>query len=365
LSGQKCRILIYLIQNYMKFIKYIIISLLLILFAGATISGYFMMEFFWKKPKADAKISVLTVEKGDGVKKISSSLKDAGIIKSSFVFETYVWLIGAQGVFQPGEYGLKAGENIYSLVRELTNVSVKENQYTLIEGWDLKDISTYLKKNGLIKEDDDLYYLTGRPVADYRKEKIDFKGGWNYEFLADKPAYVSLEGYIYPDTYRILAEGTAESLIKKALNNFDKKLTLELREEIKRQKKTIFEVVTLASIVEKEVKTEADRKIVADIFLRRIAKGMALQSDATVNYITESGRARSTFSDLRIDSPYNTYKYPGLPLGPICNPSIEAIKAVIYPQANNYLFFLTDKDGVTHYAKTNAEHNANRAKYLD
>ncbi|MFA5133911.1 MAG: endolytic transglycosylase MltG [Patescibacteria group bacterium] len=348
----------------MKFVKYFFITLIFIIFAAVTVAGYFTLEFFWKKPSSNAKIVVFNITKGDGVKRISAALKDAGIIKSTFGFETYVWLVGLDGVFQPGEYGLRAGENISSLVRELTTVSTKENQFTLIEGWDLIDIAKYLQEKKLIKNDDEFYYLTGRPGVDYRKEKVDFKGGWNYEFLSDKPAYANLEGFIYPDTYRILAEGNVESLIKKALNNFDKKLTSDLREEIGRQKKTIFEVVTMASVVEKEIGSYEDRRIVADIFWRRLKMGMALQADSTVNYITQSGRARSTYADLKTDSPWNTYKYSGLPLGPICNPSIEAIKATIYPQKNDYLFFLTDKNGVTHYAKTNAEHNINRAKYL-
>ncbi|MFH1193978.1 MAG: endolytic transglycosylase MltG [bacterium] len=346
------------------FFKYLIISLFIALFAGAIIAGYFLNEFFLKKPAAGVQAAAFAIDKGESVKKISQSLKDAGIINNVFMFEAYVWLVGREGVFQPGDYGLKAGTNIASIVNDLTAINVRENQFTLIEGWNLKDVAEYLKEKKLIQQDGDLYFLTGRPGVDYRKTKVDFKGGWNYGFLADKPAYVSLEGYIYPDTYKILAEGNAESLLKKALNNFDKKLTPELREEIKNQGKTIFEVITLASIVEKEVRAYDDRRIVADLFWRRIAKGMPLQADSTINYITASGRARSTFDDLKIDSPWNTYKYAGLPLGPISNPSIEAIRAVVYPLPNNYVYFLTGKDGNVYYAKTSAEHIRNR-KYLE
>lgn len=344
--------------------KYLLTTILLLMFAGAVSAGYFLNEFFLKRPAAGAAAAAFVIDKGESVKKISQALKDAGIINSAFIFESYVWLVGREGVFQPGEYGLKPGASIASLVDDLTAINVKESQFTLIEGWNLKDMAEYLEEKKLIKQDSGLYFLTGRPAVDYRKTKVDFQGGWNYGFLADKPAYVSLEGYIYPDTYKILAEGNAENLLKKALNNFDRKLTSELREEIKNQGKTIFEVVTLASIVEKEVRAYDDRRIVADLFWRRIAKGMPLQADSTINYITDSGRARSTFDDLKIDSPWNTYKYAGLPLGPISNPSIEAIRAVIYPQKNDYLYFLTGKGGKVYYAKTSAEHIRNR-KYLE
>jgi UPF0755 protein len=345
-------------------LKHLFIFIFIALFAGAIAAGYFLNDFFLKRPAPGLAAVAFPIDKGESVKKISQSLKDAGIINNVFMFEAYVWLVGREGVFQPGEYNLKAGTNIASLVGDLTAINVRENQFTLIEGWDLKDMAEYLKEKKLIRQDSEWYFLTGRPGVDYRKNKIDFQGGWNYGFLADKPAYVSLEGYIYPDTYKILAEGNAEGLMKKALNNFDKKLTSELREEIKKQGKTIFEVVTLASIVEKEVSAYEDRRIAADLFWRRLAKGMALQADSTVNYITDSGRARSTFDDLKIDSPWNTYKYAGLPLGPISNPSIEAIRAVVYPQKNNYLYFLTGKDGKVYYAKTSAEHIRNR-KYLE
>lgn len=346
-------------------VKTILILSLIFLLAAVTAGGYFVNEFFIKRPAADAAPAAFLVEKGDSVKKISRRLKEDGIIKNTFIFETYVWLLQLEGIFQPGQYGLKSGDNIASIVGELTSVNILENKITIIEGWTLRDIAKNLLNKKIIQSEKDFFYLTGRPAADYRKEKVDFRGGWNYDFLADRPAHASLEGYIYPDTYRALAERGAEGIVEKALNNFGKKLTPDLRAEIKQRGKTIFEVVTLASIVEREVFGNEDRKIVADIFWRRLEIGMPLQADSTINYITQSGRARSTYEDLKIDSPWNTYKYKGLPLGPISNPSIEAIRAVIYPAPNNYLYFLTNKDGGVHYARTSSEHARNRAKYLE
>lgn len=348
-----------------RIFKYLTVIIVLALFAGAVAASYFLSEFYFKKPAAGAAPVAFTIEKGDSVKKIAGNLEEERIIKGTFVFETYVWLLQLEGVFQPGEYKLLPGANISSIARELTALNVRENKLTLIEGWSLKDITEYLREKKLISRESDLYYWTGRPAVDYRKMRIDFVGGWRYDFLADKPAYAGLEGYIYPDTYRVLVDAGAQGLVKKSLDNFDKKLTPDLRAEILRQGKTIFEVVIMASVVEKEVPGYEDRRMVADIFWRRIKMGMPLGADSTINYITGSGRERSTYQDLKIDSPWNTYKYAGLPLGPICNPSIEAIRAAIYPAANNYLYFLTDKDGAVHFAKTAVEHNRNKAKYLE
>lgn len=334
----------------MKFIKYFIFILILATLAVSTATGYFINEFYFKKPIAGAAPMRLTIKQGDSVKKISKNLKSAGIIASPFVFEAYVWLLQLDGIFQPGEYKLLPGQNISSLAEKLTAIYIDEIKLTLIEGWTLRDMAEYLKEKKLI----------GNTI------NLDFSAkNFNYDFLADKPASANLEGYVYPDTYRILIQDGVPGLIKKALDNFGRKLTPDLRTEIKRQGKTIFQIVTMASIIEKEVRGYEDRRLAADLFWRRIKIGMPLGADSTINYITGSGRDRSTYDDLKINSPYNTYKYAGLPRGPISNPSIESIRAAIYPAPNNYLYFLTDKDGGVHYAKTAAEHARNRAKYLE
>lgn len=148
------------------------------------------------------------------------------------------------------------------------------------------------------------------------------------------------------------------------LRNFDDKLTPEMRAEIKKQGRTVYQVLTLASIVEKEMFGYESRRQVAGVFYNRLKIGMPLQSDATVNYITGKGMTRPTIADTKIDNRYNTYKYYGLPPGPICNPSIESIKAVIYPASNNYLYFLTTPDNQIIFSKTMDEHLKNQYKYF-
>ena len=149
------------------------------------------------------------------------------------------------------------------------------------------------------------------------------------------------------------------------LDNFDIKLNNEMRAEIEKQGKTIDEVIVLASIVEKEAAKYEDRRMAADIFLKRLKAGMPLQSDATINYITKKGTTRPSYEDLEIQSLYNTYTNKGLPPAPISNPSLSSIQAVIYPIDNDYYYFLTDNDGNIHYGRNMEEHQVNREKYLE
>lgn len=181
---------------------------------------------------------------------------------------------------------------------------------------------------------------------------------------AKKPSSVDLEGYLFPDTYRFFATATADDIVQKMLHEMDAKFTPDMRAAAAKAGRSIHDELTLASIVEREVRSDDDRAVVADIFWRRVDTGMALQADSTVNYVTGNTTPSISDADRTIDSPYNTYKYPGLPPGPISNPGLASITAVVTPQANTYWYFLTDADGAVHYAHTNDEQNANKARYL-
>ncbi len=149
------------------------------------------------------------------------------------------------------------------------------------------------------------------------------------------------------------------------LNNFDGKLTDEMQNNIAEQDKTIYEIVTMASIIEKEVRTLEDMEIVSGIFWDRIKYGQPLESCATLAYVLGVNKEQYSIEDTKIDSPYNTYRNPGLPPGPICNPGLNAIKAAIYPQYTEYNYFLSRQDtGETVFSKTLEEHNRNKARYL-
>jgi UPF0755 protein len=225
-------------------------------------------------------------------------------------------------------------------------------------------------KKGLIKNEKELYLLVGEPAKNYgaigtSAPKLNWTAtGTLAELFVDKPGNVSYEGYFLPETYRVYVDTKPEDIIKKIFSVLNNRITSEMRTEAIRQKKTWFEIFTMASIVEREVSNENDMKLVADIFWRRNDMRWALQSCATVNYVTGKNDPAISAVDRQLDSFYNTYKYPGLPLGPIGNPSLKAINAVLYPTENDYWYFMSDWEGNMHYAKTLGEHNRNVAKYL-
>lgn len=234
----------------------------------------------------------------------------------------------------------------------------EEKTIKVVEGWRSGEIIKLLEENNLSTKEEFV-----KAQKDYDLSK--------FSFLADKPKGFDLEGYLYPDTYRVFASTTATEIIDRMLSNLDKKLTPKMREDIKAQGKTIFQILTMASLIEKEAPISYskgdnhDAKIIAGIFWNRIKSGQALQSCATLAYILGVNKAQYSEADTKIKSPYNTYQNPGLPPGPISNPGILAIEAAIYPTITNYNYFLTpsgSKDIV--YASTYAEHLRNKNKYL-
>lgn len=293
------------------------------------------------------------VEKGQGVDTIAKNLEGQRFLKSKLGFKIYLWTTGEKGRLVDGEYQLQTDWTIKQIVKALLEQpKAKEVSIKFIEGWNVSDMDEYLAKEMIIKAGDLISY------SQSYKEK-------DYEFLTERPKSATLEGYLYPDTYRIYKKTDLATVVNKMLNNFDAKLTAELRQQIKDQKKSIHEVLILASIVEKEMYGYENRRIVAGIFKNRLKIGMPLQSDATVNFITNKGTTRPSLDDTKIDNPYNTYKNQGLPPGPICNPSIEAIKAVVNAADTDYLFFLTTKDNRIIYGRTYEEHLSNIRKYLN
>jgi UPF0755 protein len=293
------------------------------------------------------------IEPGQSSMQIGQNLKKAGLIKNPVLFEFYAWQKGLDDKLQAGEHQIPTNLSIKDILKILTTIKlIEEDKITIIEGWTLKDIANYLDKRGIANYDDFM-------------KAVQKKASWwdEYDFLKKKPRDVDLEGYLFPDTYRIYKGATIEDILRKMLDNFNKKLTPEMQKEIARQDKSIHEILTLASILEKEVNTEEDRKKVAGIFYKRLNIGMPLQADSTINYVTGKNVSRASRSDTETDSPYNTYKYRGLPPGPINNPGISAIKAAIYPQSTPYLYFLTTPDGQVIYSRTHDEHVAAKAKY--
>ncbi len=311
----------------------------------------------------------LTVPPGSGSRAIGELLQSQGIVRSKWAFVTYAALTGAAGVLKPGIYELPERVSIPGLVKTLVRGGQDPNErfITIPEGWDQRDIGTYFEREGLFPAGA-WWAAAGLPAHDYRRGRNP-PGGFiaglrdEFSFLDGMPRFAGLEGYLYPDTYRVFQDATPADVRSAMLSNFGQKLTPELRGEIARQGRTIFEVVTVASLLEKESPHDQDRRVIAGILWKRLERGMPLQVDASINYITGK-RATPSAADLALDSPYNTYRYPGLPFGPIANPGIAAIRAAIRPQPSEYLYYLTAPSGETFFSRTLAEHGAAKHRYL-
>jgi len=252
----------------------------------------------------------------------------------------------------------------------IENAKAEEITIRIIEGWDNKEIAEYLEKEGVVTAKD---FLSS--IKNYHTTK--------YSSFLPKEAEGNLEGFLFPDTYRLFAsikkedaKRASETIINKLLENFQNKLPKDAFTKARSLNMSLYEIITLASIIEKETGRNAvsstqkanldkERKIITGIFYNRLKKGKALESDATINYITGKNTPAVSSKDLRINSPYNTYKYPGLPPGPISNPSLSSIQAALNPTNTDYFYFLHKQpSGEPVYSKTFKEHIQNKFKYL-
>lgn len=300
-----------------------------------------------------------TVEKGEGSRDIALNLEKEKLIRWGPLFRLYVLFKGIAGELKAGQYLLSPSMNLPQIAEKLFQGEVLKEKITIIEGWNLKDIGSYFENKGMFPAEE-VRQTAGKDFSE------------DFDFLADKPAEASLEGYLFPDTYEIRKGENLEDIVRRMLNNFGRKLTVDLREEIGRRDKSVFEIITMASLIEKEVRTPADKRLVSGILWKRLAIDMPLQVDATIAYILGINAGSWDFDEMRkevalrkeIDSPYNTYKYRGLPLGPIANPGLESIKASIYPEDSDYWYYLSAADGQTFFSETLTDHNIKKAEYL-
>ena len=296
---------------------------------------------------------VFSISPGQGFREIGSELENRGLIKNAFYFQAYVLFSGKYGKLQAGTYLLDPCRSAAEIANQIFEGRVAQKKITIIEGWNLRQIAEYLEEREAVAKEEFL--------------SITEKGGYfenEFTFLKDKPKSAGLEGYLFPDTYSLPINSTAEEIIRILLSGFDSKLTSEMREEAEKRGRTIFEIVIMASLIEKEVRSYEDKELVSGIIEKRMGIGKPLQIDATISYITGRRTTRITIAETEIDSPYNTYKYPGLPVGPIASPGIESIRAAIFPKESNYLFYLSKPDGETVFSRTLEEHNIAKNRYL-
>lgn len=185
----------------------------------------------------------------------------------------------------------------------------------------------------------------------------------NTSVASYRPDFVSYEGLLAPETYRVFKDAALLDVIRKFIDQRDKEIDATMWDDIKNSGHNFYEILTMASLLEEEVQNPDDKAKVSDILWRRYKNNWALQLDSSVHYVVDkTGNVFTTNKDRSVDSLWNTYKYPGLPIGPIANPGLVSIKAAIYPEKNSYWYFLTGKDGTVYYAKTLDEHNNNKKR---
>lgn len=279
---------------------------------------------------------IVTIEEGESLNEVSNNFKSDGIVRSAVAFQSVAMLLG-------GDRNVRAGDYLFS--KPLSSIEIARR---VLEGRSgIPSVKVTFPEG-----------ITNKEMAGIYALAFPDKDGTAFLMAAQ-----GREGYLFPDTYFVL-KNTDEATIVEAMNqNFKKKIT-PLEPEIASSGKTLAEIVVMASIIEGEAFGDADRATISGILWKRLKIGMALQADATLSYVTGKASSELTVKDLAIDSKYNTYKYRGLPPTPIGNPGLAAIEAALHPAASEYLYYLHDKDGAAHYARTFEEHKANKAKYL-
>jgi len=303
--------------------KLFLLPLVLVVIAGLLAFWFYTNS----KPVSNvANFKDFLITKGSGASQIGNKLEKEGLIKNALAFKIYVQVNGQAGRIQAGEYRLSPGLSLFGLVKELLT-GPRELWVTVPEGLRREEIAQRFASS-LGKDE----------------EFID-------SFLDASDGF---EGHLFPDTYLFPKTASASAVVNKMTRTFDSKTSdLDLTRD----------QIILASLIERETRTDEERPVVAGILMNRLAIGMALQVDATVQYAKGSWGV-VTKEDLEINSPYNTYKFPGLPPSPIANPGLSSLKAAASPEESDYFYYLHDSNGQIHYAKTLEEHNRNINTYL-
>jgi UPF0755 protein len=304
----------------------------------------------------------LVINKGEGLQEIAKKLKEKGVITNELFFKVYAFLTDTKNRLLPGQYEIPKEISLKDLLAILsTSPLAPEETVTIVEGWDNKRIASYLEQEGLTTQDD--FFLTLDQLSQNQELLSQYKDFFPLNPRRQNKAEI-FQGYLFPDTYRFYQESTAEAIIRKMIANFAQKFDAGLLAQVKEKGRTVPEILTMASLLEKEAFLEQDRRLIADVFWTRLEINWPLESCATINYILGEPKERLSFDDTRIPSEYNTYLHPGLPPGPINNPSLSSLRAAVNPLENNYCCFLSTPDGQIIFSQTVEEHNRNKQIYL-
>lgn len=340
-------------------LKKILFIFLALFFVAGVSAGVFLYQARSAKGSFVGE-KVFHIETGERVTAIALRLEEERLVSSRWYFLWSAWRGGLEGNIRAGDFviagKLTAGEVVTLLLSEEGKPT--EVTITFPEGWDAEKIATRLSANRF--DGEAFLRLVMKPRPEWKEA---------FPILETLPEGASLEGFLFPDTYTFLLSASPDDIIEKMLRNFETRFNEELRSEASRQGKSVFDIVIMASILEREIGTAnqsdediaRERGMVSDLFFRRLADEHALESDATVAYARGESKVQHSLDDIAVDSPYNTYKNKGLPPGPISNPGLVSLRAALFPIPNDFYFFLNNpKTGKTFFSKTFEEHVRNK-----
>lgn len=287
---------------------------------------------------------IVKVEEGSSTGQIAAMLEEKGMIKSSFFFKVKSKIGGYDGDYKAGQYAVSKSMSMKEQMELLCSGKTVGKMFTIPDGNNLDKDATLLEENNIITKEE------------FYDEVMN--GEFDYEFLKDAPAGAErLEGFLYPETYKVDMDADAHTVIDTMLKQFDKVFTDEYYERAEELGLSVHEVMTVASIIEREAKTDEDKKNVASVIYNRLEEGMPLQMDSILAYITGEEKIKASLEDTQVESDYNPYTNNGLPPGPICSPGLTSIEAALYPADTDYLYFVaTDKlDGTNVFSETYEE----------
>ncbi len=335
----------------MKWFVRIVVAFIVIVGLTAAAAFWYVHHTIYS-PQGTGVAVVVDITTGEGSVGISQKLQDNGVVKNAWIFRLYLYQTKLLNRLQAGSYELSPQLTMPEIAKILTGGDsiTTDKTVTLREGLRRQQVADLLAQSNIV---DAQSFMDA--TADASK--------WDYPFLSAVPAGQSLEGYLFPDTYRFAKDATANDIVKRMLDNFGKK-TAAIYSEAQAAGSDFHDVVTLASIVEKEVSVASEQGLVAGVFQNRLAVGMPLQSDVTINFAMGDDKVEHSIAETQIDNPYNTYKYKGLPPGPIASPGLSALDAALHPTKSDYYYFLSTKTGEMIFSKTLDQHNAAKRKYL-
>ena len=297
-----------------------------------------------RRELATDQVVYVEIKSGMSAGDISDELVRRGVLTDKISFWWRVKRSGAASKFKSGMYAMHPNMTADEVLTKLINGDTAEVKFTIPEGFGVKEIAKRLADEGLVDEQE--FLAKAKDFAPY--PYIDRKSDIRY----------ACEGFLFPDTYILHEDATVDGILKMMAKDFDNRLTPDLRARAKAMNLSLHELITLASLVEKEAMYEEDRAIIAQVFFKRLRVGMPLQSDTTLQYLLDAPKEDVSLEDTRIESPYNTYQHRGLPPGPIASPGMASIKAVLYPADTDYLYFVADRQGHNHYSTNYSDHQA-------